>query len=121
MKSLLIVLFCLFPFINIVIGQDYDPTNPKDEGLKSVKIEINEKTPTQTIQNLKTFMVDEYNTVGMKFLQMQNGKYVPIKKNDVNTLLSKAPQEQSVTLIILATVAVVLIVLLLISAIASNK
>jgi len=82
----------------------------------SVKDEINiylDKN-INTLQELNSKLVDEYGMNDIQFLKLENGRYIPVKANDVNKI--SEVQVSSDVILVFAIIGAVLVALLLIRA-----
>ena len=71
-------------------------------------------TNAHSFQELSSKLVDEYGTNHIKFVKLENGKYIPIKANDVKSI-SEA-QISSDVILVFAIIGAVLVGLILIRA-----
>jgi hypothetical protein len=67
-----------------------------------------------SIQELSTKLVDEYGTNHIKFMKLENGRYIPIQANDVKSI--SETQVSSDVILIFAIIGAVLVGLILLRA-----
>jgi hypothetical protein len=67
-----------------------------------------------SIQELSTKLVDEYETKHMKFMKLENGRYIPVKANEIKSI--EKTQVSSDVILIFAIIGAVLVGLLIIRA-----
>jgi hypothetical protein len=96
-----IFIFCLSLFLN---AQD------------NIKSEINVYLDKNinTLQELNSKLVDEYGMNDIQFVKLENGRYIPVKANDVNKI--SEVQVSSDVILVFAIIGAVLVALLLLRA-----
>jgi hypothetical protein len=104
MKKLILV-SVLFLFLPMFIkAQD----NIKDE------INIYLDKNVHTLQELNAKMVDEYGLNNIQFMKLENGRYIPVKANDIKKI--SEVQVSSDVILVFAIIGVVLVAILLVRA-----
>lgn len=68
-------------------------------------------TNAHSFQELSTKFVDEYGTKNIKFMKLENGRYIPVKANEVKNISEN--QVSSDVILIFAIIGAVVVALLI--------
>ena len=108
--SLLIVFLPLFLNAQDNAGQDIIKNNVNSSVLESA----------YSMQELNATLLDQYGLNNVKFVKLENGKYIPIKEKQVRELEGKDIQDTQIsseTILIFAIIGAILVAVLLLRAI----
>jgi hypothetical protein len=108
--SLLVIFLPLFLNAQDNAGQDINKNNVNNSILESA----------YSMQELNSKLLDQYGVNNIKFVKFENGKYVPIRENQVKELEGKDIQETQISsdvILIFAIIGAILVAVLIIQAI----
>ena len=108
--SLLIIFLPLFLNAQDNAGQEIIKNNVNNSILESA----------YSMQELNSKLLDQYGIKNIKFVKLENGKYIPIKENQVKELEGKDIQETQISsdvILIFAIIGAILVAVLIIQAI----
>lgn len=109
MKKVMFVMILALLLIPVALNAQVNQVNQDN-----IKNEINEylTNKSYSLQELNTKLVDEYGINNIKFVKLENGKYIPVKAEEVKAMSNAPVSPQVVTVFaVIGAVFVALVVL----------